>query len=83
MVRITLDEGTHAHTCIYGDSPTRALVMYYTPIYIVLYALVGGAISIRDSYICAVLRVCASTSHASFTGPLSKREKVAIGFKLA
>ena len=36
------DEVTHAHTyiiCIYGNSntacdPTRALVMYYTPIYI-------------------------------------------------
>ena len=31
-VRITLDEGTHAHTLIYGNSPTHALIMYYTPI---------------------------------------------------
>ena len=33
---ISLDEGTHVHTHqgIYGNSPTLALVMYYTPIYI-------------------------------------------------
>ena len=29
---ITLDESTHAHTRICGNRPTRALVMYYTPI---------------------------------------------------
>ena len=37
VVRITLDEGTHAHTrqiLVYSNIPTRALVMYYTPIYI-------------------------------------------------
>ena len=32
MVHITLDEGTHTHTRLYGNSPTRALIMYYTPI---------------------------------------------------
>ena len=36
---IISDEVTHAHTILYGNSnnardPTRALVMYYTPIYI-------------------------------------------------
>ena len=31
---ITLGEGIHAHTRIYSNSPTRAQVMYYTPIYI-------------------------------------------------
>ena len=33
-IRITLDEDTHAHTHIYGNSPTCALIMYYMPIYI-------------------------------------------------
>ena len=33
---------------------TRAQVMYYMPIYIVYYVLVGGVIGIRDPYICAV-----------------------------
>ena len=33
---------------------TRALVIYYTPILYCVYALVGGAISIRDPYIYAV-----------------------------
>ena len=33
-------------------------------------ALVGGAISIRDPYICAVSRVCANESHALFHGPV-------------
>ena len=51
--------------------PTRALVMYWTPIYIAYtYALVGGAISIRDSYICAVSLVCANESHAVFHAPI-------------
>ena len=34
-----------------------------------LHALVGGAISIRDPYICAVSRVCAE-SHAVFHRPV-------------
>ena len=36
----------------------------------VRYALVGGAISIRDPYICAVSLVCANESHAVFHGPV-------------
>ena len=60
----------HVYNIIYGNSPTRALVMYYTPIDIALYELVGGAISIRDPYICAVLRVCANGSHAVFHRPV-------------
>ena len=35
-----------------------------------VYALVGGAISIRDLYICAVSRVCAKESHAVFHRPV-------------
>ena len=35
-----------------------------------VYALVGGAISIRDPYIYAVSRVCANESHAVFHGPV-------------
>ena len=35
-----------------------------------VYALVGGVISIRDPYICAVSRVCANESHAVFHGPV-------------
>ena len=35
-----------------------------------VYALVGGAISIRDLYICAVSQVCANESHAVFHGPV-------------
>ena len=35
-----------------------------------VYALVGGAISIRDPYICAVSLVCANESHAVFHGPV-------------
>ena len=42
-------------------------VVYY--LYCV-YALVGGVISIRDPYICAVSRVCANESHAVFHGPV-------------
>ena len=40
-----------------------------TAVYCV-YALVGGVISIRDPYICAVSRVCANESHAVFHGPV-------------
>ena len=66
---ITLDEGTHAHTSgIYGNGPTRHYVLYAYLYYV--YALVGGAISIRDPYICAVLRVCSNRSHAVFHRPV-------------
>ena len=60
---------------------TRALVMYYTPILYCLYALVGGAISIRDPYICAVhqsvLRIASCLPQARCLCI----ENVAIGFK--
>ena len=46
----------------------------YSYLYCV-YALVGGAISIRDPYICSVSRVCANESHAVFHGPLSVQLK--------
>ena len=64
----------YAHTCT-----PRALVMYYAPIYIgyiILYALVGRAISIRDPYICA------NESHAVFHRTVVCAVKtLAIGFK--
>ena len=50
---------------------TRALVMYYTPILYCVYALVGGAISIRDPYICAVHQSVPTNRTLSSTGPLS------------
>ena len=49
-------------------NPTRAIVTY-AYLYCV-YALVGGAISIRDPYICAISRVCANESHAVFHKPI-------------
>ena len=40
-------------------------------LYIVyIYVLVGGAISIRDLYICVVSRVCANEAHAVFHRPV-------------
>ena len=48
-----------------------------------VYALVGGAISIRDPYICAVSRVSAKESHAVFHARCLCSENVAIGFKPA
>ena len=48
---------------------TRNEVGFFPYLYCV-YALVGGAISIRDPYICAVSRVCANESHAVFHGPV-------------
>ena len=35
-----------------------------------VYALVGGAISIRDPYTCAISRVCANEAHAVFHRPV-------------
>ena len=61
------------YTRPYGNSarePTRAPVMYYTLIYCV-YALVGGAISIRDPFICAVHESVPTNRTLSSTGPLS------------
>ena len=51
--------------------PTRALVMYYTLILYCVYALVGGAISIRDPYICAIHESVPTNRTLSSTGPLS------------
>ena len=59
---------------IYSNSScelTRALVMYYTPILYCVYALVDGAISIRDLYICAVHESVPTNHTLSSTGPLS------------
>ena len=58
---------------VHARDPSRALVLYWTPYWTNLYcvyALVGGAISIRDPYICAVSLVCANESHAVFHGPV-------------
>ena len=60
------DEVTHAHTYIICIRQQQHRVWPHTCTSYVLnaylycvYALVGGAISIRDPYICAVSRVCA------------------------
>ena len=70
---------THAHTFMYKNkffifnirqqqhTRTRYVLNAYLHC---VYALVGGAISIRDPYICAVSRVCANESHAVFHGPI-------------
>ena len=58
---------------VHARDPTRALVIILNAIlneFILRIALVGGAISIRDPYICAVSRVCANESHAVFHGPV-------------
>ena len=73
------DEVTHAHTyiiCIYGNSntacdPTRALVMYYTPVLYCVYALAGGAISIRDRISVPFHESVPTNRTLSSTGPLS------------
>ena len=58
---------THAHTATAGVSPhvhfTCTSYVLYAYLYCV-YALVGGAISIRDPYICA------NESHAVFHRPV-------------
>ena len=41
--------------------------MYLNGYLYCVYAVVGGSISIRDPYICAVSRVCTNESHAVFT----------------
>ena len=65
---------TYTRPYVYGctmSSHLRALVMYYTPILYCVYALVGGAISIRDPYICAVHQSVPTSRTLSSTGPLS------------
>ena len=69
--------GTHnirrRYTCLYTyirqQPHTCTSHVLYTYLYCV-YALVRGTISIRDPYICAVLRVCANGSHAVFHRPV-------------
>ena len=68
----------HAHRGLtifkYGNSNTRVTphvhcYEFYAYLYCV-YALVGGAISIRDPYIRAVSRACANGSLAVFHKPV-------------
>ena len=47
----------------------RTSYVLYSYLYCV-YALAGGAISIRNPYICAIVRVCANGSHAVFDRPV-------------
>ena len=49
--------------------------MYYTPILYCVYALVGGAVSIHDPYICAVHQSVPTNRTLSSTGPLSVQGK--------
>ena len=60
------------------------LVMYYTPILYCVYALVGGAISIHDPYICAVHESVPTIERIARCLPQARclcSENVAIGFK--
>ena len=68
-----LTQLTHALTAIAGVSPYvhSTCTSYVLNAYLYcIYALVGGAISIRDPYICAISRVCAKESHAVFHRPV-------------
>ena len=72
-IRITLDEGTHAHTYIIVNIRQQPHTCTNYVLYAYLYcvhALVGGVISIRDHYFCAILRVCANGLHAVFHRPV-------------
>ena len=73
------DEVTHAHTyiiCIYIRQQQHRVWPHTSTSYVLnaylycVYVLVGGAISIRDPYICAVSWVCAKESHAVFHRPV-------------
>ena len=69
-----LTQLTHTLTAIARVSPYvhSTCTSYVLNAYLYcVYALVGGAISIRDPYICAVSRVCAKDRTLSSTGPLS------------
>ena len=68
-----LTQLTHALTAIARVSPYvhSTCTSYVLNAYLYcVYALVGGANSIRDPYICAVSRVCAKESHAVFHRPV-------------
>ena len=72
LAQVVVNTTIHTLTAIARVSPyvhsTCTSCAFNAYLYCV-YALVGGAISIRDPYICAVSRVCAKES--SSTGPLS------------
>ena len=57
------------HQVYTATAPHGTSYVLYAYLYCV-YALVGVAISIRDPYIFAVLRVCANGSHAVFHRPV-------------
>ena len=68
MIRIDkwlLTQLTHAHT-----ATVHVSYVLYAYLYCV-YALVGGAINIRDPYICAVHESVPTNRTLSSTGPLS------------
>ena len=69
-----LTQLTHAHTATVRVSPhvhsTCTGYVLYTYLYCV-YTLVGGAISIRDPYICTVHESVPTNRTLSSTGPLS------------
>ena len=57
------------HQLYTAKTPHGTSYVLYACLFCV-YALVSGAISIRDPYICAVLRVCANGSHAVIHRPV-------------
>ena len=71
-----LTQLTHALTAIAAIARVSPYVHSTCTSYVLnaylycVYALVGGAISTRDPYICAVSRVCAKESHAVFHRPV-------------
>ena len=82
--RLTLAYGNETNTVTAHVSPhvhsTCTGYVLYAYLYCV-YALVGGAISIRDPYICAVHESVPTNPTLSSTGPLFCSENVAVGFK--
>ena len=72
--RWLLTQLTHAHTATGRVSPhvhsSCTSYVLYAYLYCV-YALVGGAISIRDPYICAVHESVSTNRTLFSTGPLS------------
>ena len=72
--KMLLTQLTHAHTATARVSPhvhsTCTSYVLYAYLYCV-YALVGGAISIRDPYICAIHESVPTKHTLSSTGPLS------------
>ena len=75
MVCLSGFNATYMHPYVYiqiysncAYELTRAIVMYYMPILYCVYALVGGAISIRDPYICAVHQSVPTNRTLSSTG---------------